>query len=390
MKKYIIIAAVVLFVCSCAPKEVKFGETGKTFGWDKYDSARDIVKTDDGTFVLAGMTTSIGAGHVDAWIFNVDRRGKKRWSVAYGTAGDDRALCLAKGADSGYIAGGFTAEPGASAKKLMLLKTDNKGRLEWRKVYGGPGNDEALAVEAIPGRGYAVAGHSNSFGEDGKVDAWIIKTDIKGDILWDRTYGGGGQDVFESVLPADGGKILAAGRTSSFGVESFDAYAVMADAKGNCVWSRTYGGSGFDGVYAALPADEGFVFACVKGEPEKTRGGHIWLIGIDPEGNVVWEKVYEDANMERPVDIIHGNDGGFVIAGTSESMDGEITDIFIMKTDSAGNKIYKNYYGGRKEEYAGGVISVEGGYAAAGWSASYGEGEYSAWMFTIDENGKMR
>ncbi|MFP4465932.1 MAG: hypothetical protein ACLFP1_02670 [Candidatus Goldiibacteriota bacterium] len=391
MKKTMtMLAAAVFIVCSCSGGSARFGEQGKTYGGDKYDSARAVVSAGDGTFTFAGMTTSIGAGHVDAWIFNVDEKGKQKWSYAYGAQDDDRLFCIVNGVDEGYLAAGFTASEGAGGKDMLFMKVDEKGDLNWKKVYGGAGDEEILALDTAGKKGYAAAGYTGSFSSDGNIDGRIVVLDTDGGIVSGNNYGGDKTDIFDAVLYTDNGNIIAAGRSNSYGEKDYDGFVVMTDIKGNSLWSRTFGGGGFDAFYDILEAGGGYILAGVKGDPVNSKSSNLWFVKIDANGKIVWELDHGGPFIDKAKAVIKSNDGNYIGLGITEPDPEGMPDIVIVKIDPAGRAVDSAAYGGKKDDYAGAAIAAENGYVIAGWTASYGPGEYSAWVFGVNEELEMQ
>src|SRR5262249_49744603 len=139
---------------------------------------------------------------------------------------------------------------------LWVLKLDAIGNAVWQKSYGGSASDGAGAVRQTPDGGYVVAGYTRSYGA-GQFDAWGIKLDADGNVTWQKTDGGTGFDFASDVQPtADGGYIVA-GSTTSFGAGSDDAWVLKLDANGNVIWQKTYGGADSDGASAVHTTADG-------------------------------------------------------------------------------------------------------------------------------------
>ena len=159
--------------------------------------------------------------------------------------------------------------------------------ITWDETWGGTEWDRAQSVVVTLDGGYAIVGYSNSFGEGG--DAWLVKTDASGNMVWQKTYGetagayGISEDVPDSVIQTvDGGYVLA-GFASPSAAGGCDAWLVKVDASGNMVWNQTCGASGKGQAHCVVQtSDGGYVLAA-----EKTKVGtqdyDFWLIKIEPE-----------------------------------------------------------------------------------------------------------
>jgi hypothetical protein len=207
----------------------------------------------------------------------MDANGSKEWDKPYGGAGTDDAYYLLQTADGEYALAGRTDSYGAGSYDFWLVKTDADGNKEWDKTYGGTDDDGATSILQTADGGYVLAGYTRSFGA-GNYDMWLVKTDADGNKEWDKTYGGTGTDDAYSLLQIDDSGYAVAGRTASYGAGSHDFWLVKTDANGNKEWDKTYGGTEFDSAYSLLQtADGGYVLA---GNTESfgAGGSDIWLV----------------------------------------------------------------------------------------------------------------
>jgi len=253
-------------------KRDSIGQVGQV-GWDQtfngsgYDRGLSVQQTSDGGYIVAGYTNSFGHGGFDAWLIKTDSSGAPdpEWTnpanpnivgKTFGGARDDSASSVCQVSD-GYLIAGYTNSFGNGNSDAWLIKTDLDGNELWNRTFGDIYNDSASSVCQVSG-GYLIAGHTNSFSKDGNYDAWLIKTDLEGNKLWDGevTFGGPGNDYANSVCQVPGGYLIA-GYTSSFGNGGSDAWLIKTDLDGNKLWDLTYGGSGKDLGYSAIGTSDG-------------------------------------------------------------------------------------------------------------------------------------
>jgi hypothetical protein len=176
------------------------------------------------------MTLSFGAGYYDIFLIKTDASGNIIWAKTYGGTGRDGALSVQQTSDGGYIVAGWTDSFGADSFDVFLIKTDANGNIIWAKTYGGTGEDYAFSVQQTSEGGYIVAGYTTSFGA-GYSDAFLVKTDANGNIIWAKTYGGISYDLASSVQQTSDGGYIVAGWTLSFGAG--DIFLIKTDANGN-------------------------------------------------------------------------------------------------------------------------------------------------------------
>jgi hypothetical protein len=248
-----------------------------------------------------------------------------------------------------------------------------------------------VAYSAQPAQdgGYVVAGQSNSFGA-GSSDAWVLKLDAIGNVIWQRTYGGAGYDVANALQPtADGGYVVA-GVTTSFGSGLDDAWVLKLDASGNVVWQKTYGGPGGEYARSVQPtADGGYIVAGAT----MTAAGALdaWLLKLDAGGDVSWQKTYGGAAGDAAASVQPTADGGYVVAGFTFSFGAGDSDVWVLKLDTGGNVAWQRTYGGPFTDQGTSVRSTgDGGYIVAAYTDSFGAGgARDAWVLKLDANGAI-
>jgi hypothetical protein len=229
-----------------------------TLGGEEIDKLFSVVKTQDG-FMLAGLTYSFGNGS-QVWVVKTDANGNVAWNKTYGGAGEDAGRAIASTEDNHYVVVGYTNSMGNGDYDFLLLKIDASGNLVWSKTYGGTQSDKAYAVMGTTG-GCVAVGDTRSKGA-GDNDAWIVKVDLDGDLIWDKTVGGEGFDMPNCATVSNYGGYLAGGFTFSFGNGERDFWLFKIDDQGNVPWSCTVGRSEYEEAYAALEtAENEFVMA---------------------------------------------------------------------------------------------------------------------------------
>jgi hypothetical protein len=257
----------------------------------------------------------------------------------------------------------------------------------WTRTYGGPGWDDANSVLRASDGNYVVVGVTSSEGE-GLDDLYLLKTDPDGNMIWSKTYGGISWDWGESVAEAPGGYLIAGG-TYSFGEGSSDVYLIRTDTDGDSVWARTYGGASFDAGYSVQPtSDGGFIIA---GLTESFGAGEsdVYLIKIDADGDSIWTRTYGGAGGDVAYSMDVASDGGFIVAGTSSSFGTGSDDVYLLRTDSEGDSLWIRVYGGSaSKDYAYSVQEVSGGgFIAVGGTCPLAEGGKDVYIVRTDADG---
>jgi hypothetical protein len=366
-----------------------FGLTGnipvwtETYGGASDDAASSVVQTNDGGYAVAGLTKSYGAGSWDFWLVKTDSAGNPQWTRTYGGAsGDDIAHSLVQTSDGGYALAGWTESFGAGKSDFWLVKTDSAGNQQWNKTYGGTNYDYAYSMVQTSDGGYAIAGYAVY---EAGLDSWLVKTDSAGNPQWTRTYGGASGDAASSVVQTNDGGYALAGYTASYGAGSWDFWLVKTDSAGNPQWNKTYGGASGDGAHSVVQtSDGGYAIAGYTGS-YGAGSADFWLVKTDSVGNQQWTRTYGGADDDDAYSLVQTGDGGYALAGYTASYGAGSWDFWLVKTDSAGNQQWTRTYGGTSNEQVNSVVQTgDGGYAIAGYTYSFGAGSGDFWLIKTD------
>jgi hypothetical protein len=203
----------------------------KTFGGSDDDRARSVQETIDGGYVVAGYTWS-SSEREDVYILKLDANGNKLWEKTFGGSDNDGAWSIQQTNDGGYVVAGYTSSFGAGSYDVYVLKIDTSGKEVWSKTFGGSSDDLAWSIQQTNDGGYIVAGYTKSFGA-GSEDVYILKLDANGNKLWEKTFGGSYDERAYCIQQTRDGRYIVAGYTSSFGVGNYDVYIIKMDANGN-------------------------------------------------------------------------------------------------------------------------------------------------------------
>jgi hypothetical protein len=376
----------------------------KTFGGSGQDSARSIMQTSDGGYIVGGGTFSYGTGDSDGWLIKINANGKEEWNRTFGGIGVDEINSIQQTSDGGYILTGWTGAYGAGDLDVWLIKTDEDGNKSWDKTFGGLYEDYPYSVQQTKDGGYIIAGTVHSYGA-GYLDVWLIKTDASGntcdysingncyenDSRWVKTFGGPNEEISDSVIQTnDGGYILSAD-TISYGAGGRDSWLIKTDASGNKIWDKTFGGPNDDYCpELQLTADGGYILA---GSTDSFGAGGTdsWLIKTDANGNKVWDKTFGGPNFDRSYGVQQTTDGGYILAGYTDSYGAGRMDLWLLKTDSDGNKVWDKTFGGASNDAFSKDQTLkatkDGGFILAGTTLSYGAGDADFWIIKTDKDG---
>ena len=314
-----------------------------------------ITVLSDGGFAMAGSTKSTtlpggqkSVGGEDFWFVRTDAAGQLLWNVTYGGSLNDRAQSVVATPDGGLAAAGYTLStdlPGgqstAGINDAYLVRTDATGKVLWSKAYGGSGAESAYGMIALPNGDFVLAGSASSTGlpggqkSVGLADFWLVRVDSAGKLLWNQTYGGSGNEFALAVTGLPDGGFASAGVTNSVDLPGSpknagegDLWLVRTDAVGKLLWNQTYGGSGGEAAYAvvALP-DGGFAMAGLTNSTDlpggqKSAGNlDVWLVRTDATGKMLWNRTYGGSTTDFASALVTLPDGGYAMVGQTMSTD---------------------------------------------------------------------
>jgi hypothetical protein len=316
-----------------------------------------IIQTQDGGYAFAGYYYD-GSGTIDLWLVKTDQFGYMLWDKIYGTAIDRwQANWLIQTSDDGFAIAGMSD---TSNGEFLLVKTDQNGNMQWNKTYGRANYDEAWSVVQTADGGYAIAGATSFFPLG--MDFWLVKTDSSGNMLWNQTYGGtGNENAYCMVQTLDGGYALAG--TYAEGSPNTDSWLVRTDSVGNMLWNMKYDASSYDLAFSIAQTNDGG-FALAGRTLTASTAEDAWLIKTFANGTMQWNKKYGFENYEDFSSVVQTRDGGYIMAGSTTSFGS--WDSWLLKTDPDGTKRWERTYS-FEEDYGYSVIeAADGGYVMLG------------------------
>lgn len=398
MKK-LILAAFTLMLSTGLSQGVHASYWAKTYGTSGYDTPNTLQQAADGGFVVAGIIDWFGVNNGDIWVLKLDSNGNVgpsypgTWQKSYGTSIEDMPDYIRQTADGGYIIAGRTGSyvPNkGNVYRFWILKLDSSGAIIWQKTYGGTNSDYPFCVQQTADGGYIVGGVTNSFGK-GAGDIWLLKLDSNGNIIWEKAYGGTGDEKFYTVQQTSDNGYIVSGATTSSGQGSYDYLVLKLDSAGVITWQKTYGGSGEDIAYQIQQtSDGGYVVNGYTRSFNVGGGMDFWVLKLTSTGGITWQKTYGGNGFDLGYSVQQTTDGGYILAGltTSYGTSGDY-DFLVIKLDANGNNTWQKTYGSTGQEPARPIIqATDGGYVVAGYTTSFGTaGDFL--VVKVDANGDI-
>jgi len=385
----------------------------KSFGGIGDEAALSISKTNDDGYVVAGSSTlttddvTVNHGGLDYWVTKLNGGGSREWEISLGGSDDDVATSVQQTSDDGYIVAGRSHSNDVDITTprggydYWIVKLHDDGSFDWQKSFGGPGDDKAYAIRQTHDNGYIIAGVSSSDGGDvsgnqGCEDYWIVKTDVNGNIQWQRSFGGSNEDIARSVeQTTDGGYIVAGTTLSNDGDVAgnpgnhggLDYWIVKLDAAGNMQWQKTIGGSGDDQASSIKQTlDGGYIVVGSSGSDDGDATVNLglldyWIVKLNASGVIQWERSFGGSGIDVATSVQQTTDKGYIVAGASDSVDYDVAgnhgsfDYWVEKLDSSGTKQWGISLGGNGNDLGNSVLQDQGGnYVVAGSANSQNNG----------------
>jgi hypothetical protein len=325
-------------------------EWKRCLGGSADEYVKSIQQTSDGGYILSSSTSSNDGdvsgnhGESDLWVVKLDATGQTTWQRTYGGSSGESGGAIEQAADGGYFLAGssYSNDGDASGSHgnldLWILRLDSTGEIQWQRMLGSSGYDELSGMRITPDGGCIVIG---SVGEvaDGDItvvyggyDIWVAKLDPLGELEWEQSYGGSGNDFGQDITSYGNDGYVFAGSTSSSDID--------------------------------ISVNHGFQ--------------DIWLVHISSEGTIEWESTFGGSNLETPLSVCNTTDAGFAVVGFTASSDGQVTgyhggssDAWAIKVNSAGELVWENTFGGSGGDGFSEILPTpDGGFATVGSSSS--------------------
>ncbi|MBA3647532.1 MAG: T9SS type A sorting domain-containing protein [Chitinophagales bacterium] len=342
----------------------------KSYGGTGDDNAQSIRQCADGGYIISGYSNTHNNGDVtgyhgdkssilhDYWIVKIDSLGTLEWEHCFGGTGEEVLYKVYQTSDGGYIAVGSSASSNGDItgnhgnSDGWIVKLDFAGKIQWEKSYGGSESDGTLSIKELDKGGYIFVAYSNSSDgqvtghhgstKDPELDYWVVRLDISGNIIWEKSYGGKGIDYPTSVAQIKTGEFVVSGySTSNDGDVSvnyggYDYWVIKIDGSGNLLQQVSLGGSGDDLAYCSTATRHGGI---VVGGYSFSEDGDViglhtskitnptdfWIVSLDSSLQLQSQSCLGGGAYEYAYDVEQDKYGGLIVAGSTSSNDGDVT-----------------------------------------------------------------
>jgi hypothetical protein len=299
-----------------------------------------LVETDNGDFIISGTTYASPLDTVNSDVFAMRitaAGGFVIWWQVYNGIGNDEANSILKTPDNNYLIAGSSTSSDTLLKSGMALKINDSGQQLWCKLISSLPYNYFNSAEVSYDLNYLLAGGTSD--SLGKSDNLIVKMDTLGNVIWGKRFGTPESDVINSItLNADSG-FIAAGFSLGLTGNDTDQCIIKLDSAGNVNWANYYGTANTDIVFSVLESFNSHYVTCGYSVVTGPGGDlmQMTMNEIDSAGNLVWANSYDFQTDESyGKNVIVGLDGGFAATGYSKSFGDQNGDVYFVKTDGNG------------------------------------------------------
>jgi hypothetical protein len=359
---------------------IGFGQSWeKTFAlsWNNHGSS--VQQTIDGGYIILGYTYIQGStttnSHYDVYLIKTDVNGIEQWHQTFndttnGGNGSDHAYSVQQTTDGGYIITGRVQHSSgwgpSGYSDVFLIKTDVNGIEQWNKNFGVTDHSSGQFVQQTIDGGYIICGQYGNNASTIPYQVYLIKTDVNGIEQWNQTFGGiDYENAWSCQQTIDGGYIICGGTGSNIG--SDDVYLIKTDGYGIEQWNQTFGGTGSEDGFSVQQTTDGGYIITARTVSFGNGGTDVYLIKTDGYGIEQWTKTFGGTGEDYGRSVQQTTDGGYIIAGITNSFGNGNSDVYLIKTDGSGNELWSQTFGGTGNEYAVSVKqTTDGGYIICG------------------------
>ena len=309
------------------------------------------------------------------------------WQVAFGGTSKDIAYDATAAENGSVIVVGDCRSYGKGRDDVLAVKLNRSGKMLWKKTFGKKRRDIAYAVTRTTDGNFVAVGETRSFSETGDTDVYVIKFDTKGNLIWEKTFGGKMKDFAKDVVPTGDGGVLIAGSSESFGDTYLDAYVLKVDKNGKEEWAKVLGGERDDIANSlALTSDGGFVIAGVT-ESYGNGSKDFYIVKFNSHAKQQWTKLFGEDNEDIAYGVVSTEDGACVVTGKTKSFGSKRSDIMVVKIARNGKLVWQRLFGYKEKEWANAITKTDDGFMIVGTTNSFGHGKFDFYVMQLDKEG---
>jgi len=357
-----------------------------TYGGPLEDKAYGVAALDDGGLVVAGHSRSRPGFTYAGRVLRLGRSGDLRWERWVESGRHDRGFGVTATPSGGIVAAGRTHKQRGRGHDGWVFRLSPRGSILWQRTYGGAGDDRLRAIAPTPGEDVVAGGYRTS---GRQRQGWILRVAEDGTLAWEWSRGGAEDRAIHDVATLRDGSIIGVGHAQVKGFRGYALWVVRLRADGGLVWEKTFRRQRFDAGTAVVASDNGLLFIAAQ-SGSRISDTDAWILALDGDGKRVWQRVLGGPKNDNPWSIAEGAEGGAVIAVASASGRLGGTDAWIVGLDEQGGTAWERRHGHELWDRPAAIArAAPSGYLVAGETTSLGAGYEDYWVLRLDDRGGL-
>ena len=334
-----------------------------SFGSNWYEYGWGLAQLHDGGFIITGRKEFKSNNTRDMITIRTDENGGGIWQKTYGGAANEEGYSVVQLPDGNILSVGYSWSFG-NAQEIFVVKSDLSGRTLWQKTYGGSNREIGHKAIVAKDGNIIIIGQTNSPGiAYGNDDVWLIKIDLDGNELWNKSYGYQRHEVGFDIVELEDGEFFIVGYREFYDEAGKDILIIKTDNNGNKIWEKTIGSDGvFDDIAYSISKSKNYGYLITASTNSTGKGWYDpQVIMIDFDGNIIWNKIYNGSGLKHTRWVATStNDGGTAVLGTTNYYReaGSNEDAYIIKIDKDGNKLWDYAIQGGKNDWGWALIET--------------------------------
>jgi uncharacterized delta-60 repeat protein len=345
----------------------------KIYGGSEDDTAKAVVMLEEGDVAIVGTCKSFNASRKDICITRLTKEGHTKWRKLIEGAKEDKGIDITRSRDGNLLILGEGKSFNKNADQdLFVAKLSLNGDLIWQSAFGGDRDEFAGGIAGTNDGGVLIVGDSESFSKKGIKDIYIVRLNKEGKLLSEAHLGGSKTEEAKALSRTADGNFVMVGSREVDRAGDADFFLLKLNQKGKTLWAKNVGGKYDDVLHAVTPTPDGGIVTTGVTRSYGSEQTDLSVLRFTKEGKLLWHKIYGFEYYDEGHAVTMTKDGGFMIAGATNSMGKGDFDVYTIALNKKGSLVWSNLYGGTNRDIARGITrTTDGGLIIVGESDSY-------------------
>lgn len=334
----------------------------KIYGGEEDDIANGVVMLENGDSAIVGECKSFNAKLSDICVTRINAQGETKWRRLLGGAKADRGVTISRDKDGNLLVlgEGKSFNPNAD-QDLYSAKLSLDGDILWQKAFGGDRDEYAGGIAGTDDGGVLIVGDTESYSKKGYKDIYILRLDKNGNILSKKTIGGERSEEANALTRTADGNFMLVGSREVVRAGDNDFFLLKLDQEGKKIWARTLGEDNDDVLSAVAPTPDGGIVATGKTRSFGSEQTDLSVMHFNKDGKLIWHKIYGFKYYDEGQAITMTKNGGYLLAGSTNSMGKGNFDVYAIALNGQGSLIWSKLFGEREKDIAHGISRTSDG-----------------------------